>query len=107
MSPHDPPPAPGHPLARQLSAVGIWLLSVGLAGVFLRRTPVGMLLSVQVMLGGVSLAFTAGDRYFANADGQILGVVVMATTLAQVALGLALVVRVARHRAGGRGAHLP
>jgi len=83
-----------------LSAV---LLSVGLAGVFLRRTPVGMLLSVQVMLGGVTLAFTAGDRYFAHADGQIVGVVVMATTLAQVAVGLALVVSLARHRSGARG----
>ena len=28
MSPHDPPAAPAEPLARQLSAVGVWLLVI-------------------------------------------------------------------------------
>ena len=42
-----------------LSAV---LLSVGLAGVFLRPTPVGKLLSVQVMLGGIALAAPRARR---------------------------------------------
>jgi NADH:ubiquinone oxidoreductase subunit K len=76
------------------------LLSVGLAGVFLQRTAVGMLLSVQVMVGGVTLAFTAGDRYFAHTDGQVFSVVVITLTLVQLALVLALSVTHARHRHG-------
>ena len=87
-----------------LSAV---LLSVGLAGVFLRPTPVGKLLSVQVMLGGIALASTAGDRYFGQADGQIVSVVVIATTLAQVALSLVVIACRARHGAGGHGERHP
>jgi NADH:ubiquinone oxidoreductase subunit K len=74
------------------------LLSVGLAGVFLQRTAVGMLLSVQVMVGGITLAFTAGDRYFARTDGQILSVVVIAATLVHLALVVALSATDARHR---------
>jgi len=79
-----------------LSAV---VLAIGLVGVFLHRTVVGVLLSVYVMSGGVTLAFIAGARYFGHPDGHVVGGLAAVAMLAQAAACTVVLTRT-RHQRG-------
>lgn len=74
------------------------LMVIGAAGVFLRRSIVTVLLSVEVMLAGVSLTFVSADRYLGRVDGQIAAVAVIVVALCQLAVGLAVAVLLVRQR---------
>lgn len=79
-----------------LSAV---LFGIGTAGVFLRRSLITILLSIEVMLNAVNLTFVAADRYHHSVDGQIIVFFVMTVAAAEAAVGLAILIALFRHRA--------
>lgn len=72
--------------------LGAVLFAIGTAGVFLRRSLVTVLLSIEVMLIGVGLTFVAADRYLGRIDGQLFAVVVMVTAVCQAAVGLGIAI---------------
>src|SRR5690606_36901813 len=74
------------------------LFAIGTAGVFLRRNLITVLLSVEVMLNAVNLSFVALGRYQGNVDGQIITFFVMTVAAAEVAVGLAILIALFRHR---------
>lgn len=78
-----------------LSAI---LFSIGTAGVFLRRNVITILLSVEIMLNAVNLAFVAIGQQRGIVDGQIIVFFVMTVAAAEAAVGLALVLALFRHR---------
>jgi NADH-quinone oxidoreductase subunit K len=78
-----------------LSAI---LFSIGTAGVFLRRNLITILLSVEIMLNAVNLAFIAFGRQLGTVDGQIIVFFVMTVAAAEAAVGLAIVIALFRHR---------
>src|SRR5260221_14496029 len=78
-----------------LSAV---LFSIGTAGVFLRRNLITILLSIEIMLNAVNLAFVAFGRMLGSVDGQIIVFFVMTVAAAEAAVGLAIVIGLFRHR---------
>ncbi len=78
-----------------LSAV---LFAIGVAGVLLRRNVVVIIMSVELMLNAANLALVAFSRFLPGPDGQVLAFIVIAVAAAEAAVGLALVVQVARHR---------
>ena len=78
-----------------LSAV---LFSIGSAGVFMRRNMITILLSIEIMLNAVNLAFVAFGRSMGTVDGQIIVAFVMTVAAAEAAVGLALIVALYRHR---------
>jgi len=78
-----------------LSAV---LFSIGTAGVFLRRSLITILLSVEVMLNAVNLTFIAVDRFRGTIDGQIIVFFVITVAAAEAAVGLAILIALFRHR---------
>ena len=78
-----------------LSAV---LFAIGTAGVFLRRNLITILLSVEIMLNAVNLTFVAADRFYGRVDGQIIVFFVMTVAAAEVAVGLAIIIQLFRHR---------
>ena len=57
-----------------------------------------LLLSVEIMLNAVNLAFVAFGRQFGTVDGQIITFFVMTVAAAEAAVGLALVIGLFRHR---------
>ena len=59
---------------------------------FLRRNLITLLLSVEIMLNAVNLAFVAFGRQFGTVDGQIITFFVMTVAAAEAAVGLALVI---------------
>ncbi len=74
------------------------LFAIGTAGVFLRRNLLVVLLSVEIMLNAVNLAFVAFGRVAGTNDGQIITFFVMTVAAAEAAVGLALVISLFRHR---------
>jgi NADH-quinone oxidoreductase subunit K len=78
-----------------LSAV---LFSIGVAGVFLRKNVITVLLSIEIMLNAVNLTFIAAGRQFASVDGQIIVFFVITVAAAEAAVGLGLVIALFRHR---------
>ena len=74
------------------------LFSLGVAGVFLRRNLITILLSIEIMLNAVNLSFVAFGRYNGDVNGQIIVFFVMTVAAAEAAVGLALVIALFRHR---------
>ena len=73
--------------------VATLLFCIGLAGLLVRRNLVYMLLSVEIMLNAAGLAFVGAGSRWENADGQIMVLVIFCMAAAEVAVGLALVLR--------------
>jgi NADH-quinone oxidoreductase subunit K len=74
------------------------LFGIGALGVLLRRSPLIVLLSLEIMLNGSNLALVAFSRHFATSDGQVFAIAVMAVAAAEVCVGLGLIVAMARKR---------
>ena len=78
-----------------LSAV---LFSLGALGVLIRRNPLIIFMSVELMLNSANLAFVAFTRMHDSLEGQIFVFFVMAVAAAEVAVGLALIVQIFKTR---------
>ena len=72
------------------------LFATGTVGVLIRRSPLIILLSVEIMLNGANLALIAFSRRFGEEDGQIFALAVMAVAASEVCVGLGLIVAMAR-----------
>ena len=79
-------------------AVSAGLFSIGALGVMLRRSPLIVLLSLEIMLNGANLAFVSFARLHGDLNGQIVAISVMAVAAAEVCVGLGLIVAIARRR---------
>ena len=78
-----------------LSAV---LFTLGAVGVLIRRNALVMFMSVEMMLNSVNLTLITYSRFLGNVDGQVFVLLVMAVAAAEVAVGLAIVVALYRHK---------
>jgi NADH-quinone oxidoreductase subunit K len=74
------------------------LFGIGALGVMLRRSPLIVLLSLEIMLNAANLTLIAFARQRGDLDGQIFALAVMAVAAAEVAIGLGLIVAMARRR---------
>jgi NADH:ubiquinone oxidoreductase subunit K len=79
-------------------ALAAFLFTTGMLGVLLRRSPLIVLLSLELMLNGANLALIAFSRRSGNLDGQIFALAVMAVAAAEVVVGLGLIVAMARKK---------
>lgn len=78
-----------------LSAI---LFSIGALGVLIRRNPIVIFMSVELMLNSANLVLVAYARTYADVSGQIFVFFVMTVAAAEVAVGLALIVAIFRTR---------
>jgi NADH-quinone oxidoreductase subunit K len=76
-----------------LSAV---ILFIGAAGVMLRRNPLIMLMSIELMWNAANLLFLAFAKAWQNNAGHIFAFIVITVAAAEAAIGLAIVVVVFR-----------
>jgi len=84
------------PLEEGLLLAGILFL-LGLIGVLVRRNIILILLSVEIMLNAVGLAFVVAGSRWGQPDGQVMFIFVLAMAAAEVSVGLALVLEMHRH----------
>ena len=76
--------------------VATMLFSLGALGVMLRRSPLIILLSLEIMLNGGNLALIAFARQQGDQAGQIFALAVMAVAASEVVVGLGLIVAIGR-----------
>jgi NADH-quinone oxidoreductase subunit K len=74
-----------------LSAI---LFTIGALGVLIRRNPLIIFMSVELMLNAANLAFVAFANTRGQLNGQIIVFFVIAVAAAEVAVGLALIVAI-------------
>ena len=79
-------------------SVSAVLFTIGVVGVVIRRNPLVIFMSIELMLNAANLALVAFGRRFGTADGQALVFFVMAVAAAEVAVGLAIIVAIFRVR---------
>ena len=77
-------------------AVSGFLFAIGALGVMLRRSPLIILLSLEIMLNAANLAFIAFARMHGQLDGQVFALAVMAVAASEVVVGLGLIVALNR-----------
>ena len=70
------------------------LFALGMAGVVIRKNIIFMLLSVEIMLNAAGLAFIAAGSRWAQPDGQVMFVFILAMAAAEVSIGLALILQI-------------
>ena len=78
--------------------VAAFLFFTGSLGVLIRRSPLIVVLSLEIMLNGPKLALNAFARHSGREDGQIFALAVMAVAASEVVVGLGLIVAMARRR---------
>lgn len=74
------------------------LFSIGVVGVLIRRNPLIIFMSIELMLNAVNLSFVALSSFLDSADGQMFVFLVLTVAAAEVVVGLALIVSIFRTR---------
>jgi NADH-quinone oxidoreductase subunit K len=82
------------------------LFAIGLFGVVTRRNTIGILLGIELMLNAVNINLVAFARYHGDVAGLVFTVFTISITVAEVALGLALVILIFRVRRTAIADHL-
>jgi NADH-quinone oxidoreductase subunit K len=72
------------------------LFTMGALGVMLRRSPLIILLSIEIMLNSGNLLLIAFSRLHGREDGQIFAISVMAVAASEVVVGLGMIVALGR-----------
>lgn len=83
------------PIEHVLALAGLLFL-LGLIGVLVRRNVMFLLMSLEVMMNAAGLAFVAAGARWADPDGQIMFMFILALAAAEVAVALGIVVQLAR-----------
>ena len=78
--------------------VSALIFCVGAAGVLVRRSPLVILLCLELMLNAGNLALIAFSRMTGTGDGQIFALIVMVVAACEVVVGLGLIVAMYRNR---------
>lgn len=74
------------------------MFTIGTVGVLIRRDPLIIFMSVEMMLNAVNLTLVAISRQLRSMDGQIFVFFVMTVAAAEVVIGLAIIVAIFRSR---------
>lgn len=69
------------------------LFVIGFIGVVARKNTLFMLMSLEVMLNAVGVAFIGAGSAWQQADGQVMFILILTLAAAEVAVGLALLIR--------------
>lgn len=79
--------------------VSVIVFAIGAFGVLIRRSPLIILLALEIMLNSGNLALIAFSRRFGDGDGQIFALTVMVVAAAEAVVGLGLIVAMSRQHA--------
>jgi NADH-quinone oxidoreductase subunit K len=74
------------------------LFAIGAGGVLIRRSPLVILLCLELMLNAGNLALVAFSRMHGNAEGQVFALIVMVVAACEVVVGLGLIVAMFKRR---------
>jgi NAD(P)H-quinone oxidoreductase subunit 4L len=80
--------------------LAVLLFSIGLYGALTKRNAIVILISIELMLNAVNVALVAFSRYITPVApaGQVFSIFIIVVAAAEVALGLAIIISIYRHR---------
>ena len=80
--------------------VAAMVFAIGLYGLLTKRTIIGLLMSIELMLNAVNINLIAFSRFITPdaLTGQVFAIVTITVAAAEVAVGLAMVFRVYHDR---------
>jgi NADH-quinone oxidoreductase subunit K len=81
----------GAPLVNYIALAAV-MFFIGVAGVIVRRNPLVMLMSIELMFNAANLLFIAFARAWLQNSGQIFAFLVITVAAAEAAIGLAIIV---------------
>ena len=93
------------PLGAYLTLAAL-VFAIGLFGVLTRRNAVGILLGIELMLNAVNINLVAFARFWGDLGGIIFTLFTISITVAEVAVGLAIVIVIFRVRRTVEADHL-
>ncbi|NIO08030.1 MAG: NADH-quinone oxidoreductase subunit NuoK, partial [Deltaproteobacteria bacterium] len=74
------------------------VFSIGVLGVVIRRNLIVIMMSIELMLNAVNIAFVAFARSHGVMDGQVIVFFVMTVAAAEAVVGLAIIITLFRQR---------
>ena len=74
------------------------IFATGATGVLMRRSPLVILLCLELMLNAGNLALLTFSRTLGNEDGQVFALIVMVIAACEVVVGLGIIVAAYRRR---------
>jgi NADH-quinone oxidoreductase subunit K len=74
------------------------LFALGLIGLLARRNLIFTLMSIEIMLNAAGLAFVVAGARWAQPDGQVMFLFILAMAAAEVSVGLALLIQIYHER---------
>ena len=75
-----------------IGVTAIILFFMGIAGMLLKRNPLVMFMSVELMLNAVNLGLMTIGRGMRTVDAQVLVIFIIAIAAVEVAVGLGIIV---------------
>jgi NADH-quinone oxidoreductase subunit K len=78
-----------------LSAI---LFGLGVIGFVFKRNVITIFMSIELMLNAVNLAFIAFSQALGKLDGQVFVLFVIVVAAAEAAVGLGIIIMIARNR---------
>ena len=72
------------------------LFTIGAVGILVRRSPMVILLCLELMLNAANLSLVAFSRMWGNEAGQVFALIVMVVAACEVTVGLGLIVAIYR-----------
>ncbi len=85
----------GHQFVLIISAT---IFCIGTAGFLIRKNPLIMLMSVELMLNSVNFLLVGYSSFLKTLDGQIFALIIMTVAAAEVVVGLAIILTIFRTR---------
>ncbi len=79
--------------------LSVVLFATGALGVLVRRSPLIILLALELMLNAANLSFASFARARNVLSGQVIALFVIAVAAAEVVIGLAIIVSIFRSKA--------
>ena len=76
------------------------LFCMGIYGLLTRRNAIALLLSAELMINAVTINLVTFSRFAGGVTGQVFAVFTIALTVAEVVVGLAIVILLFRWRRG-------
>ncbi|HEV3089897.1 MAG TPA: NADH-quinone oxidoreductase subunit NuoK [Candidatus Cybelea sp.] len=81
----------GAPIADYVGLASV-MFFIGVAGVIVRRNPLIMLMSVELMFNAANLLLVAYSRVWVQNAGHVFAFIVITVAAAEAAIGLAIIV---------------
>ena len=86
------------PPMEHVLTLSVILFAIGTVGALTRRNLIVILMSIELMLNAVNLAFLAFAYLWADVTGHIFVLMVISVAAAEVAVGLGIVIALVRNR---------